>query len=295
VDGHDEMSIAAEQGRVCALAAKGQRDLQKRATAHPELFPSRPFDAGLFSSIALAMAFSAPWCTVAELGVTNRAVLWGFAVDWQVDHLAKSREEIDRIVDNSLAVADGAAAAADDPLGRFLAELRDDLAAVPAFAELRGWWREEISRSLTAMAREWDWKQARDSGSAQPSLEEYLGNSDNLACTVVNVAHWIHTGDADTHRQLPRLVAVSDEVQRALRLVNDLATYGRDLEWGDLNAIMLAGDRAEVERWRDAQADRCRDLLVGLTESCPRQAAYLSRQLGFTSGFYRSTDFWGAR
>lgn len=290
--------MAAEQGRICALAAKGQRDLQKRAAAHPDLFPSRPFDAGLFSSIALAMAFSAPWCTTEELGVTNRAVLWGFAVDWQVDHLAKSRGEVDRIMENSLAVADGASAGPDDPLGRFLAELRDDLAAVPAFSELRGLWREQISRTLTAMAREWDWKAAREAapgGSGPPTFAEYLANADNLACTVVNVAHWIHTGDADTHRQLPRLVAASDEVQRALRLVNDLATYERDLEWGDLNAIMLAGDRAEIERWTDAQTDRCRELLAELTESCPRQAAYLSRQLGFTSGFYRSTDFWGSR
>ncbi|WP_319462187.1 terpene synthase family protein [Micromonospora sp. RTP1Z1] len=289
-----QLASAAEQGRICALAARGQRDLQRRAGAHPDLFPSKPFDAALFSSIALAMAFSAPWCTAEELALTGRAVLWGFAVDWQVDHLATSRSELDRITETCLAVADGAAA--DDPLGRFLAELRDDLAASPAFAGLRGLWREEIGRTLTAMAREWDWKTAAEDGTARPpTLTQYLANADNLAATVVNVAHWIHAGSSETHRQLPRLVTVSDEVQRALRLVNDLGTYERDLEWGDLNAIMLVDDRAEIERRTAAQIDHCRHLLAELAPSCPREADYLSRQLGFTSGFYRLTDFWGTR
>ncbi|WP_446215891.1 terpene synthase family protein [Micromonospora sp. IBHARD004] len=295
VDAHgDRLASAAEQGRICALAARGQRELQRRTAAQPDLFPSRPFDAALLSSVSLAMAFSAPWCTAEELALTGRAVLWGFAVDWQVDHLATSRSEIDLITKTSLAVADGAAA--EDPLGRFLAELRDDLAATPGFAGLRGLWREELDRTLTAMAREWDWKTAAEAGAGgRPTLTEYLANADNLAATVVNVAHWIHTGTPGTHRQLPRLVAVSDEVQRALRLVNDLATYERDLEWGDLNAIMLVDDRAEIERRTAAQIDHCRHLLAELAANCPREADYLSRQLGFTSGFYRLTDFWGTR
>jgi hypothetical protein len=287
---------AVEQGRICALAARGQRDLQKRAAEYPELFSGAPFDAALFSNIALAIAFSAPWCTVEELRVTNRAVLWGFALDWQVDYLAKSRAEIDRLVETSLAVVDGATPAADDPMGRFLAELCADLAAVPAYPRLRDTWRAAVHRTLDAMGREWDWRAARrDLTGALPTFEEYLANADNLACTVVNVAYWIHTGDAQTHRALPRLIEASDEVQRVLRLVNDLGTYQRDLEWGDLNAIMLVADQAEVEQRVDALAVRCRDLLADLAADCPRPAAYLARQVNFTSGFYRSTDFWGAR
>ncbi|MFE9960272.1 terpene synthase family protein [Micromonospora sp. NPDC005299] len=284
----DPVAAAAEQGRICALAAKGQRDLQRSAARHAELFPGRPFDAALFSSIALAMAFSAPWCTAEELALTNRAVLWGFAVDWQVDHLAASRSEVDRIAKTCLTVVDGAEP--DDPLGRFLAELRDDLAVTPAYAELRGPWRDAMARTLEAMAREWEWKQAD-----HPTLADYLANADNLAATVVNVAHWIHTGDDETHRELPRLIAVSDEVQRALRLVNDLGTHRRDREWGDLNALMLVDDPAEIERRLAEQVDHCRSLLADLAPACPRQADFLARQLGFTSGFYRLTDFWGAQ
>ncbi|XTZ19139.1 terpene synthase family protein [Micromonospora echinospora] len=289
-------SEAVEQGRICALAARGQRDLQKVAAGHPELFAGAPFDGALYGNIAMAMAFSAPWSDVAELRVTNRAVLWGFALDWQVDYLAKSRTEIDRLIETSLAVVDGAAPASDDPFARFFAELCADLAAVPAYPRLRDVWRAAVHRTLAAMAVEWEWRAARrDLTGTLPTFEEYLANADNLACTVVNVAHWIHTGDEETHRSLPRLVEASDEVQRVLRLVNDLGTYQRDLEWGDLNAIMLVPDRSEVEQRVHLLTGRCHELLADLAADCPRPATYLARQVGFSSGFYRSTDFWGVR
>ncbi|MFF0655238.1 terpene synthase family protein [Micromonospora tulbaghiae] len=284
----DPLAVAAEQGRVCALAAQGQRGLRRAAAAHPELFPGDPFDATLFSSIAQAMAFSAPWHTAAELAVTNRAVLWGFAVDWAIDHQATSRAEVDRITGVCLDVLDGGESG--DPLGRFLAELRDDVAAAPAYPALRGHWRDTMARTLDAMAREWDWRRT-----GRPTLAVYLANADNLAATVVNVAHWIHTGSVSDAATLERLIEVSDEVQRALRLVNDLGTHRRDAESGDLNALLLVDDPAEVERRFAEQVDHCRVLLAKLAGEVPREAGFLSRQLGFTTGFYRNTDFWGVR
>ncbi|AEB46260.1 hypothetical protein VAB18032_25810 [Micromonospora maris AB-18-032] len=287
--GGDQMSVAAEQGRICALAAKGQRDLAKVAAAYPELFPAKPFDATLFGNVAMAIAFGAPWCDVAQLRLTNRAVLWGFAVDWLVDHEARARDEIDRLTARCLAVADGATPEPGDALGGFLAELRDELATVPAFAAHRDRWREETRKVLAAMAREWDWKQNPDQ---LPSFEEYLDNADNLACTVVNVVHWIHTADPATLTHLDAMLAASDRVQRILRLVNDLGTYERDLRWGDLNALLLV-PRTEVEQRIAELVAQARQLLDGLRENCPVQADYLARQIGFSSGFYRSTDFWG--
>ncbi|KAB1942436.1 terpene synthase [Micromonospora sp. ALFpr18c] len=290
----DELQQAAEHGRVCALAAYGQRDLQRCLTAHPDLFAEGPFDGALTSSIALAIAFSAPWCEAVELRLTNRAVLWGFALDWQVDRLATSAVELDRLVQRQLSVTDGASAATDDPLGRFLAGLHADLVAVPAFATLGGAWRAAARRTLHAMRQEWQWKTAmRDGLQPPPTLADYLNNADNLACTVVNVVHWIRTGGADTQARLDRLVIASDAVQRALRLVNDLSTHERDLRWGDLNAIMLVDDRAVVEQVLKRLVTDVTDLLDELRADCPREAAYLTRQLGYTTGFYRSTDFWG--
>ncbi|WP_433533567.1 terpene synthase family protein [Micromonospora sp. CA-263727] len=285
----DQMTMAAEQGRICALAAKGQRDLAAVAAAYPELFPARPFDAALFGNVAMAIAFGAPWCDLDQLRITNRAVLWGFAVDWLVDHEARSRDEIDRLTARCLAVLDGDAPADGDQLGAFLAELRDELATGPAFAAHRHRWREETRTVLAAMAREWDWKQHPD---RLPGFEEYLDNAANLACTVVNVVHWIHAGDPATLAHLDALLAASDQVQRILRLVNDLGTYERDLRWGDLNALLLV-PRADVEQRISQLVADARELLAPLHGRCPVAANYLARQIGFSSGFYRSTDFWG--
>ncbi len=290
----EELRQAREQGRICGVAARGQRDLQVLVGAQPDLFPADPFDPLLLSNISLAMAFTAPWATAAQLRVANRTVLWGFALDWLIDNEACSAEEVQRIVTRSLAVADGEPPAAGDPLGAFLAALQDELATAPAFAAYRPLWRDRVRATVLAMAREWNWKAAWRAGDAPlPSLDDYLANADNHACTVVNVAHWIYTGDEQVHRHLDELVAASDEVQRTLRLVNDLGTYERDLRWGDLNALLLVADRAEVENRLAALVDSCHRLLEPLWSSCPREAAHLARQTGFTSGFYQVADFWG--
>ncbi|MFC0003103.1 terpene synthase family protein [Micromonospora siamensis] len=291
--GGDQLVLAAEQGRICALATKGQRDLQDRVAAYPDLFPSRPFDPALLGNVAMTIAFGAPWCDVSRLRVVNRTVLWIFAVDWLVDYVATSRDEIDRLTADCLAVADGRAPAADDPLGRFLAELRDEQATAAAFATHRAVWRGELARMLDAMAREWEWKKATGPGRL-PSLAEYLDNAANLASTLTNVVHWIHSDDPATLAHLDELVVASDEVQRILRLINDLATYERDLRWGDLNSLLLVSDRTEVEQLIPELITRARELIAPLRVSCPVQADYLDRQIGFSSGFYGSTDFWGA-
>jgi hypothetical protein len=288
----------AEQGRVCALAVRGVRDLQGVTAAHPELFDAAPFDAALLSSVATAIAFTAPWHTAAELRLTTRTLLWVFAADWAVDYLAGSADDVRAVVTACLAVADGAAPPPGRHLARLLADLRDELAAVPAFARFRPLWREELARMLAAVAREWDWKKLPDDpsgGRCLPDLDAYLANADNLACSFVNVTHWIATGDEDTLAQLPDLLHVGRGVQRVLRLVNDLATQGRDAEWGDLNALLLVDDPAEVTGRLDELTAHCRDEITDLARRNPRQADYLHRQISFTGGFYQVSDFWGAR
>ncbi|GAB3824484.1 hypothetical protein GCM10027610_002880 [Dactylosporangium cerinum] len=61
---------------------------------------------------------------------------------------------------------------------------------------------------------------------------------------------------------------------------------------GDLNALMLT-DHADVSQRITRLVERCQDLLRPLEPTCPQQVVYLARQIGFTSGFYQVTDFWG--
>ncbi|WP_432826756.1 terpene synthase family protein [Dactylosporangium sp. CA-092794] len=284
-----ELAATIEHGRICGLAAGGQRDLQAAADAHPQLFPPRPFDATVFSTVAMATAFGAPWCTREQLRIANLTALWVFAADWRVDYLAERPGDVEAVVEGCLRVADGETPAEGDELGRMLAEVRDELAAAPAFAAHRPAWREELRRMLAAMRREWQWKHSR----TLPAFPEYLENADNFGSSWVNVSHWIGLGEPGTLDNLAALTGVGRTVQRVLRLVNDLATYRRDVGWGDLNALMLGLDRDELTRHIGELVRQGLAEAGQLSARCPQEAVYLTRQIGFSSGFYRVSDFWG--
>jgi hypothetical protein len=287
----EALSAATESGRISALAAGGQRDLADRAAAYPGLFPAQPFDATMLGAVALANANAAPGRTRDQLTVANRSALWMCAVDLRIDHLCRSADEADAVVARCLAVAAGQAPAADDELGRFLAEIRDLLG--PAAGPWYPAWRTELSRALAAMARERRWALDRAAGGPSPSVARYLDNGDSFASSFVNVSHWIALGEAETLARLPELTAAGRLVQLILRLVNDLATYERDVALGDLNILLLGVDRAEVTRRIAGLVEECLQMLEPLSDHCAREAVYLARQIGFSSGFYRVGDFWG--
>jgi hypothetical protein len=279
---------ALEAGAICAVAGKAQREMREWASVYPRLFTSEAFDPALYSTLALATAFSGPWYTAGELRMANKTCLWCFGLDWLIDYAATSQDEVRDIVGRCLAVADGGAPAEGDDLARMLADLRDELATAPSFPVLGEVWRDELRRMLDAMALEWEWK-AGD----RPSFEEYLANADNLGFSFVFTAHWIATsaappGDAEGVR------AASREVQRVIRLLNDLGTYERDLKWGDLNALMLDVGRDQVDRRITELAAGFRTLARALGEDDRRAALYMERQMDFCVGFYGITDFWGA-
>ncbi len=285
------LDTAAEQGRVCALAMECLRDLQECAAEHPGLFSAKPFGATVFSGVALANAFGSPGATAAQIRIAARTALWAFAADWLIDYVATSREEIDAVVRGCAAVGDGAEPDPDVPIQALLASLRDELAARPGWAAHHQVWRDHLRRYLLANAREWDWNAAR--AETLPALDDYLANADNFGSSLVNVSHWIHNGTAGTPGEMELLAAASAEVQRTLRLLNDLATYERDLAWGDLNSLMLGVTREEVDRRIGELVEGCEKLIAPIAAVLPGEADYLRRQIGHSAGYYGMTDYWG--
>ncbi|WP_326557584.1 terpene synthase family protein [Micromonospora sp. NBC_01796] len=297
-DATRDLSSGAELAAIGVLTMAGQRDLTERVRAYPDLFAGKPFDAALIGGVAYATACNMTWATSAELRVANRAALWVFALDWQVDTLAVAAEQVDEIAANCLAVADGAVPGPGSPLAGFLADIRDELVTAPAFAAYAPLWRADLRRTLAAMSREWGWKSARAAGeeSGLPDVDTYLDAADNTGLSWVNLSHWLRTGEPDCLDVLDELRSAGERVQRVLRLVNDLATYDRDVSWGggDLNVLMLGVDRAWVAGRVAELVDGCLELIAPLRTSCPREASYLARQLGFVTRFYGGgADFWG--
>lgn len=281
---------AVESGRICALAGQAQRDMRRWAERYPSLFAAKPFDDTLFNTLALATAFSGPWLDVRQQRMANQVALWCFGLDWLVDYVATSEAEAGAIAARCLAVASGAEVA-DDDLTAFLAAIRDELAVSPAFAVLGPVWLDELRRMLDAMVREHQWKAE---GGQRPSLEEYLQNADNLGFSFVFAAHWIHTDGAPSAVDIDLVRMASWAVQRVIRLTNDLATYERDVQWGDLNALLLGPERTEVVREVERLTADARSFIAAVRVRHPALADYLERQMDFCTGFYGVTDYWGA-
>ncbi|SEK89509.1 terpene synthase family protein [Nonomuraea pusilla] len=283
------MNGSYETGRACALAVAGGRDLARVAARYEGLFPPEAFDGGLYASLAMAGAFAAPWAGASGLRAVNRASLLVFAVDRLIDHEAAERDEVAALVADCLAAAGGEPPVS--PAARFTAGLREELASSPGFPVLAAAWRDQLGRMLAAMAREWDWSH----GGEPPALAEYLDNAAGTGALFVGVTHWIATGLVTAPADLDRLREPGDAVQRYLRLLNDLATHGRESAYGDVNAFTLGLSGDEVTARMAELADRAEALIEPLRADLPRAAEYLSWQLHYSTGFYGLSDFWAGR
>ncbi|MGN9844121.1 terpene synthase family protein [Nonomuraea sp. H19] len=280
----DELDEAFELGKTCALAAECGRDLRRCAQMYGGLFPLAAFDAELYSTLTLSMAFSAPWAGADRLKVVNRTALWVLAVDRLVDHTATTREQVNRLTRECLSVADGAVPRS--AVTRFLADLRDELATVKEFGDLRWLWRDQLARMLAGMTRAWVWRDIR----AVPTLARYLDNADGRGSCFVDLSHLIYTGDDWSKARLEELREVSSQVQRYLHLLGDVASYRRDISWGDLNILALGVSRAEVTDTMAVLAHEAARQIEPVREHSPRTAAYLRRRIGFNAGFNGFSD-----
>lgn len=297
IDQHTEVAglpSALVTGRICAAAGQAQREALEWSSGYPELFGAAPFDPALFGTVCLCTAFSAPWLGGADLRITNRAALWGFGVDWLIDYVAATREQVADVVDRCLAAVAGPPPADGDELVRSLVDIRADLASASAFTVLGEVWRDELRGFLSAMAREWEWNAARANGAA-PTFEQYLENADNLGFSVAFVAHWISAGPSPEGLDVEAVMAAGRQAQRTMRLINDLGSYERDLKWGDLNGLMLGVTREEARRRVAEGGRRFRALTAALDPGrYQRLITYMERQVEFCEGFQDVTDYWGS-
>ncbi|GAA4611593.1 hypothetical protein GCM10023195_49180 [Actinoallomurus liliacearum] len=282
-------------GAATAKIRDCEQDLVDHARRYPGLFPDKPF-ATVHGEVAKTMVFSAPWCAPDDLAISCRTILWIFALDWLVDHVAESRHKVADLTTDCLAVRDGRSPGSS--LSRMLFDIRQDLRAEPMFAHLGRAWDQELTKMIDAMSREWDWKRSFREASpsaVRPTLEEYLANSANFGCTFTNVTFWISSGDPQAAACIEELKGASDTAQRALRLVNDLASSDREKAWGDINVFALGLDRTQVVE-RIAQVRRTfEEALLSLERSSPVQADFLRRQLEYSATYYSDgADYWYA-
>jgi hypothetical protein len=289
-----DLPAAGLSGRICAVGGQAARDAQKWLGRYDRLFSGGPFDPTLTGTICQCMAFSAPWLDAEELRMANRTALWGFGPDWLIDYAAETREQVQDVVEGCLDVADGGEPA-DDDLMLSLADIRDELSKAVAWPALRHLWRRHLADFLEAMALEWDWQAAFKNGTGRlPTFDEYIANADNYGYSWPFISHWIYTSKVAEPADIEQIDAASRQAQKVMRLINDLGTYERDLEWGDLNVLMLGLSREEVDARMADLTREFRRIADPLRADHPHLVNYLERQIEFCSGFYAITDYWGA-
>jgi hypothetical protein len=288
-----DLITIGEVGGICATAASGQRDLLGCAARYPDLFPVRPFDAAFISSIAMANTVCGAGLTATQLRMANRITMWIFGVDRLMDHVATSLAEIDEVVARCEAVVNGSSPPDTDSLACFLVEIRDELAQRPAWPVLGPVWREELRRMLASMRRDWTWTAARkaDPTAPMPGLDEYLDQAE-FGFQLVFVSHWAANSGGRVDDVGP-LTHAGRMVQRVVRILNDLGTVERDLDWGDINALLLGAPRSEILHRLAGLIEQCDGLIDGLRGAHPALSRYLGRMIQFNVGFYGAGDYWG--
>ncbi|MBB5110030.1 terpene synthase family protein [Streptomyces spectabilis] len=261
-------------GRICALAAQGARDLNRHRQARSRPLPHEVFDHGLLWSLALTSAFSGPWYSAPELATANLAALVAFEVDWVIEDLAMA--ELNAAIGYFSGVSRGARPRDGNEPGELLAALATALQSRDPM------WQQELDLMLEAMRREREW---RNQG-ILPSFPQYLENADNTGFRFVFAAHWAANGEAGPASAVTRAGTI---VQQSIRLLNDLATFGRDRTTGDLNALLLIPDPAVVAQCLAELKEEAEPRLAHL----PKETAqYMRRQRDFCEGFYSIGDFW---
>ena len=132
-------------------------DLAAIITRYPDLFPPHPFDHNFPARLAEMSIGCVPADTTPHPTYTRHA-LWICALDYLIDHVATTTDQVQHLTDRCDHTAAGHRPHPDDHLTAFLAELRTDLARTPEFAACEPLWRSELHRMVGAMSREWHWK-----------------------------------------------------------------------------------------------------------------------------------------
>lgn len=282
--GLDGLRASTEIGRTTATAVRAQRLLAAELEALADEVTG--LDASMLSVLTQVGAHAAGWLPLDRLHVVNRASLWIFAVDWLVDRHADSVARVDDVVARNIEVLEGR------PARDGVAGLLDATRTAVANGALLPDFDDEARRVLGAMRREWDWRDG-----PAPSPDTYMSNVDSIGLRFAFVTLLAVDGAtrADWRPGPGTLSAATDATARVLRMINDLAGFERERAFGDVNLLALGPPAAQVREAIRADTARTVRLLARQPRSRRRWADYLERVLGFNTGLYGTTDYWGER
>jgi hypothetical protein len=263
------------------------RGLESWAKRHGDVVNTRRF-----GPTCMTMAIVAPWAPSHSLELVARqaALLW--AVDDALEDSSSEAEFTATLADICSAIT-GHLPRAQTALTAALTELRTDLAAFPLFAELGQPWTDAMTSGISAGLDEWRIARDMANGGPPPSIEEYLRiGGRSILKTAMQLAMLIVTEQESLAEHWDRLAPAVQEANIAVRLVNDYASYEREIATGDLNIRMLGVSKEQLRHDIHASVDRFRAHLAPFLAPEPLRAAVtLDRYLTAPVEFYLRTDY----
>lgn len=284
----------AERARILDLAGAVTADLGAWGRDHPVLAPVR------FPAIAISVAAAAPHLEPAQLALLARIPACIFALDDAFDRGVIRPAQRQGCVHRYAALARAeppgrAGGGATDAYGAPLAEVTASLRTWPLWGRLGPAWEEAGRRLLEGMAFECDAAEAIRAGALPPALHTYLRQARySIGVHSFVIGAWLVGDDPRAADRLPTLLALASAAGLAIRLANDLRTYEKECEEGNLNALMLLAARTP-----DAEA-AVRSLLRRAVAHLRRRAAPLqdlpavrltTRVTAFAVDLYAEHDF----
>jgi hypothetical protein len=268
---------------VAAVAVVVQREADAWAARYPGLW-----NPALSTPLALTYALTVPWRRADELRLAVRFSHWLFWADDAVE-AAERDSDVGALVERSGAVAAGACPSAGDALGQALADIRRELVAKPLWPALGARWRESLVDTLTGYGTQRPMARAVARGLPTPSSQEYL--SLPIGYEVCRVCFWLSAEDHTVLEHLDTLSIAIGDVDRALRIANDLRTHERERDRLDINLVKLGTDPATAARWMTDAITRADAVLQPLADRRVRAAVEISRHMRFVVGLYGATDY----
>ena len=198
-------------------------------------------------SVALLTAACVPRIPPHDALPTMKLSFWEFGIDDIADERQVSQSELESLARHFGSLAGGhppTPQANRDELSAMLHEVRGDLARYPLFASLGEAWAQEVERFVMAMAFEYRYGSSfRKAGpETLPSLEEYLSwTLYSIGIPLWALAIWIAADDASILKCLEPVWEATRHASIAVRLLNDLRTYRKEIEEQSVNAVLIAG------------------------------------------------------
>jgi hypothetical protein len=225
-----------EQLRIFDLTVRTATPLYQWAGKYPLIRRVRVWP------LALSVAAAARFAPVEALVSTARLSLWVFTLDDLFDEEHVPEHELMRRADRYRSIAFGEPVApARDSLATALREIRDDLATYPLFSELGTQWADALAGTIDGMIAEYRWRQRFSADpTSLPSYDEYLASG---LYSIGGPPHvWaavITSNDTSTPAHVNHLRKMEKIACTCIRLANDLQSYKKELEEGNINSIVV--------------------------------------------------------